>query len=77
MRHNQNDDQKYSIGSWFPESLSDEAAVAVYLFLEQFTQQFEGHYYAQIRRYYYQQQADIAEEYNHQLEMPWEDEIPF
>ena len=77
MTHRRNEGQQYAIASWFPDSLSDEAAVAVYLFLEQFTHQFEDHYYAQIRRYYQQQREDITEDNEHQLEMPWEDKIPF
>jgi len=36
---------------WFYEDLSDEAAFAIHLFLEQFTYNFEGVYYEQIRRY--------------------------
>jgi len=74
MSQRQNSDHEYSMASWFPESLSDEAAVAMYLFLEQFTWQFEDHYYAQIRRYYQQREEAQTE---HQLEMPWEDGIPF
>lgn len=74
MTHSENEDQEYSIASWFPDSLSDEAAVAMHRFLEQFTYQFEGHYYGQIRRYYQQQEKARND---HQLEMPWEDKIPF
>jgi hypothetical protein len=78
MTHRRNDEDEYSVAPWFPESLSDETAVAVYLFLEQFTHQFEDHYYGQIRRYYQQQQEEnVAEKYDNQLEMPWEDKIPF
>jgi hypothetical protein len=73
-RLNRNRDDKSLIAPWFSEPLSDEAAVAVYLFLEQFTHQFEEHYYGQIRRYYQQTEEAKTE---HQLEMPWEDGIPF
>lgn len=39
------------IARWFSQDLSDEAAAAIHLFLEQFTLDFEEHYYSQIRRY--------------------------
>ncbi len=42
---------QYDIMDWFPEPLSDEAAHAIYLFLQEFTMAFEGHYFAQIIRY--------------------------
>lgn len=78
MSHRQKDDQEYAIAPWFPESLSDEAAVEVYQFLEQFTYQFEGHYYGQIQRYYQQQREEnMVDENDQQLEMPWEDKVPF
>ncbi len=77
MTHQQNNEHDCVIAPWFPKSLSDEAAVAVYLFLEHFTHQFEDHYYGQIQRYYQQQQENIAEQNRHQMEMPWEDKIPF
>ncbi len=42
---------QHDIMDWFPQPLSDEAAYAIYLFLEEFTMAFEGQYLAQIRRY--------------------------
>jgi len=66
-----------SIIEWFPDPMSDEAAFAVYLFLEQFTLQFESAYYAQIRRYIDSQKPD-PEDHSHcdngQLNLPWEDD---
>ncbi len=70
-----------SISEWFPEPMSDEAAFAVHLFLEQFTCQFESAYYAQIRRYIESQRLALDEQrpwQDHQLNLPWEDDaIPF
>lgn len=42
---------QYDIMDWFPQPLSDEAAHAIYLFLQEFTMAFEGQYFAQISRY--------------------------
>lgn len=66
-----------SIREWFPEPMSDEAAFAVYLFLEQFTLQFESAYYAQIRRYIESQRLDLEDQrpwQDRQLGLPWEED---
>jgi len=39
------------IENWFPDELSDEAACAIHLFLEEFSVQFRERYYLQIRRH--------------------------
>ena len=43
---------------WFPQPLSDEAAHAIYLFLQEFTMAFEGQYLAQIHRYIEDEKQD-------------------
>jgi hypothetical protein len=35
-----------------PPPLSDEAAAQILAFLQQWVEQFESHYYGQLRRYY-------------------------
>lgn len=62
---------------WFPDPMSDNTAFAVYLFLEQFTLQFESAYYGQIRRYIDSQRLDSEDHspcHNMQLNLPWKEE---
>ena len=70
-----------SISTWFPEPMSDEAAFAVHLFLEQFACQFESAYYAQIRRHIESQRLDLQQQQSStdgSPDLPWEDDpIPF
>jgi len=56
------DEERESVDEWFPEALSDEAAAAIYLFLEQFTLRFEQAYYGQIRRHWMSCREDAVEQ---------------
>ena len=72
------------IEGWFCEQLSDEAAFAIHLFLEQFTLGFEETYYGQIRRHLDAITPDHSlpdglsqKTDEHQGGAPWEDDLPF
>ena len=43
-----------------PVDLSDEAAAKLIEFLHELTEGLERHYYAQLKRYYYDDATDIA-----------------
>lgn len=63
---------------WFPEPLSDEAAYAVHVFLEQFTLQFEATYYGQIRRYLERESEHVEQPpINIENDEEWDDSIDF
>lgn len=66
---------QHDIMDWFPQPLSDEAAHAIYLFLQEFTMAFEGQYLAQIHRYI----EDAKQDYQLQLRFdppPLDEEDP-
>jgi len=72
------------IEGWFYEQLSDEAAFAIHLFLEQFTLHFEETYYGQIRRHLEAITPDHSlpdglsqNPDGDQDGVPWEDDLPF
>jgi len=54
---------QYDTRDWFQQPLSDEAAYAIYLFLQEFTMAFEGQYYEQITRHI----EDARQEYELEL----------
>jgi len=60
---------------WFPEPLPDETVYFIHLFLQQFTYQFEGIYYRQIKRYLDAERAAMRTEHN--PDTPWDDSIDF
>mgnify|MGYP006899667183 CR=1 FL=1 len=66
---------------WFPDPMSDEAAYAVYLFLEQFTQAFEECYAGHLRRYIEDaRQAQISQQLQQQPDTGCQEDdqdIPF
>ena len=68
-------DDDMPLEHWFPEELSDEAAHAIQLLLQQFTWQFEQTYYSHIRRHIESMRPDPPDGENDQL--PWEPDIPF
>lgn len=63
------------VTSWFSEPLSDEAAFAIHLFLQQFTYQFESVYYSQIKRHLEEEQTATHTEQD--SDTPWDDSIDF
>jgi hypothetical protein len=72
------DEERESIGEWFPEELSDEAAAAIYLFLEQFAQSFGQRYDQQIHRHWASCREDpewrLPPEPNDDQNSSWEDD---
>jgi len=68
---------KMDIAAWFPDELSDEAACAIHLLLDEFTGQFTERYHHQIRRHI----ELVIEEGRHEPSdsepLQEDDEIPF
>ncbi len=64
-----------NLTGWFPEPLSDEAVYSIHLFLQQFTYQFEGTYYSQIKRHLDVEQT--APRAGRNPGTPWDDSIDF
>jgi hypothetical protein len=73
-----NDEAQESVEPWFPEELSDEAAAAIYLFLEQFAQSFGQRYAQQIDRHWVSCREDtewnLPPENNDNQSSSWEDD---
>jgi hypothetical protein len=71
-------DEVDNIMSWFPDTLNDEAAYAIQLFLESFKMAFEEQYYGQIRRHI----ESVTQDYQMELQLSLnaqdpDDKIPF
>ena len=58
----------------FPE-LPDEAVVALHQFLEDFYNEFQNHYFAQMHRWYHEPRQHQQD--NDQLPLPLDDSPPF
>lgn len=69
------DQNNAAVTSWFSAPLSDEAAFAIHLFLQQFSYQFEGAYYSQIKRHL--EAEKTATDTAHDSDTPWDDRINF